>query len=144
AKTAINIALATNKDAELVQILKDFIAANQTKHKDVIEETNNSISAKDDNFTQDTSEIILLQQHLIDQLTSPKVTKIHSALCKKRIKGFAKISKRKKIMNEITNVIQDNSKEVVLKQQCKYLLCKNPGHYQKKCLFASTIDKENE
>ncbi|CAG8828859.1 20752_t:CDS:1, partial [Cetraspora pellucida] len=144
AKTAINITLAINKDAKLVQILKDFIATNQMKHEDIIKETNNSISTKDDNFIQNTSKIIPLQQHLINQLTSPKVIKIYDAPCKKRIKGFVEILKRKKTMNKIMNVIQDNSKEAVLKQKCKCLLCKNLSYYQKKYLFASTIDKENK
>ncbi|CAG8844116.1 13212_t:CDS:2, partial [Gigaspora margarita] len=37
-KTAINIALENNKDAKLVQLLKDFIAASQKEHEDNIDE----------------------------------------------------------------------------------------------------------
>ncbi|KAF0534392.1 protein far1-related sequence 5-like [Gigaspora margarita] len=129
AKTAINIALETNKDAELVQILKEFITANQKKHKDDMEETKNDLGIEDNNLIQDASEVIPLQQHLIDQLTNPNVTKIRGAPCKKRIKSITEISKGKKTMNEITNIVQDGHEEIISKQQRKCLLCKNPDHY---------------
>ncbi|CAG8746050.1 33379_t:CDS:2, partial [Gigaspora margarita] len=61
-KTAINIALKNNKDAELVQLLKDFIAASQKEHEDNIDEAKESISAKDydSKQNQNTGKIILL------------------------------------------------------------------------------------
>ncbi|CAG8784019.1 20302_t:CDS:2 [Gigaspora margarita] len=96
AKTAINIALETNKDAKLVQILKEFIIANQKKHKDNMEETKNNLGIENNNLIQDAREVIPLQQHLIDQLTNPNVTKIRGAPCKKIIKSITKISKGKK------------------------------------------------
>ncbi|KAF0491312.1 protein far1-related sequence 5-like isoform x2 [Gigaspora margarita] len=46
AKTAINIALENNKDAKLVWLLKDFIAASQKEHEDDIDEAKESISTK--------------------------------------------------------------------------------------------------
>ncbi|RIB18676.1 hypothetical protein C2G38_2309591 [Gigaspora rosea] len=138
AKTTINITLKINKDAELVQILKDFITTNQKKYDNNIE-AKNAISIKDNNSIQDTSELIPLQKHLLNQVTSPNVTKIRGAPHKKRIKNVTEISKGKKVINEATNVTQANHKEVISKQQRKCLLCKNPGHYQKK---SPLINKE--
>ncbi|KAF0408601.1 protein far1-related sequence 5-like [Gigaspora margarita] len=130
AKTAINIALEINKDAELVQILKDFITTNQKKYDDDIE-AKNAISIKDNNSIQDISELIPLQEHLLNQVTSPNVTKIRGAPHKKRVKSVTEISKGKKVINEATNVTQANHEEVISKQQRKCLLCKNPGIIKK-------------
>ncbi|CAG8851306.1 7547_t:CDS:2, partial [Gigaspora margarita] len=108
AKTAINIALENNKDAELVRLLKDFIAASQKKHEDDINEAKESISAEDydSKQNQNTGKIISLQQYLINQITSSNVTKIHGAPCKRRIKAVIEISKRN-VFNEITNTVQE-------------------------------------
>ncbi|CAG8542181.1 3126_t:CDS:2, partial [Scutellospora calospora] len=143
AKVAINVALETNKDAELVQLLKDFITANQKEHNTKeTEETKeiNSVENNNSNQDQKTSEVIPLQQHLIDQITSLQVTRICDTSCKKRIKAVIEISKRK-ALNEVTNIVQeaDNS-ETSSKQQCKCLLCKKPGHYQKKCPFVNVTN----
>ncbi|CAG8663919.1 9769_t:CDS:2, partial [Dentiscutata erythropus] len=111
AKTAINIALENNKDAEL----------------------NISTENYNSKQNQNTSEIISLQQHSINQIISPKVTKIHGTLCKKRIKTSIEISKEK-VLNEISNTVQEaNYSETSSKQQHKCLIYKKPDHYQKKC-----------
>ncbi|CAG8544010.1 2600_t:CDS:2, partial [Dentiscutata erythropus] len=115
AKAAINIALEVNKDAELKKYDDDTEAKNAT-------------SIEDNNSIQNTSEIILLQEHLLNQVTSPNVTKIRSAPYKKRVKGVMKISKGKKVVNETTNIIQAtniNYEKVISKQQRKCLLYKN-------------------
>ncbi|CAG8778547.1 17178_t:CDS:2, partial [Dentiscutata erythropus] len=67
-QTAINIVLENNKDAELVQLLKDFIAANQKEYKTDTDKTEKNISTENYNSkqNQNTSEIISLQQHSID------------------------------------------------------------------------------
>ncbi|CAG8762833.1 4621_t:CDS:1, partial [Racocetra fulgida] len=65
AKTAIKVGLETNKDAELVRLLKDFIAMNQKKHKGDINEPKENVSTENYNSKkdQDTEEIIPLQKH---------------------------------------------------------------------------------
>ncbi|CAG8643034.1 2464_t:CDS:2, partial [Racocetra fulgida] len=94
--TAINIALESNKDSELVQLLKNFIATNQNEHKDDTEKTENNDSKQN----QDT------------------VTKLHGASRKKRIKAITEISKGR-ALTEITNIVQEaNHSETSSKQQC--------------------------
>ena len=91
AKTAINVALETKTDEELIKILKDFIAA---KH----DHTNNNLEVNnytEDQSRQDTSNIIIpLQQHLIEQITNPNVTKIRGVPSKKRLKSAMGLSKK--------------------------------------------------
>ncbi|RGB24132.1 hypothetical protein C1646_773510 [Rhizophagus diaphanus] len=105
---AINIALKTKSDNELVQLLKNFI-----------------LSKKSHN--------IPLQQYLIDRITEPHVTKIQSAPCKKRIKSTIEISSGKKVMREITSEINNNIQDTneILRQQYKCLSYGRPKYYQK-------------
>ena len=123
AKTAINIALETKSDNELVQLLKNFILSKKNRNEDVTENNNNENNHSD-------NEIVPLQQHLIAQITNPHVTKIRGAPCKKRIKGVMEMSKGKRVGNNIQEV---DSGEASSKAQRKCMLCGIPGHYQKKC-----------
>ncbi|CAG8744212.1 16725_t:CDS:2, partial [Racocetra fulgida] len=108
AKTAINVALETIKVAELVRLLKDFIAMNQKKHEGDMDEPKENVNTENYNSKedQDTEEIILLQEHLIDQITSPNVTKLCDAPHKRRIKAVTELSKGK-ALNEVTNIVQE-------------------------------------
>jgi hypothetical protein len=72
AKTAINIALETGSDNELVKLLKNFILNKQrSRDGDGVELENNVYVVVESN-----DQIISLQQNLIDQTTDPHVTKI--------------------------------------------------------------------
>ncbi|CAG8672965.1 22025_t:CDS:2, partial [Racocetra persica] len=113
AKTAINIALETKSDNELVQLLKNFISTKRS--------IDNINSEKiDNNETWDKDGITSLQQHLIDQTNDPHVTKIRGTLSKKRMKNVIEMSKKQNIGQEITsqiNNIQDCAREASLKPQ---------------------------
>ncbi|RIA81981.1 hypothetical protein C1645_836088 [Glomus cerebriforme] len=70
AKTAINIALETGSDTELVKLLKDFIL-NKKRNCD-----GDSIELEDNGDIENNNQIVSLQQNLINQTTNPYVTKI--------------------------------------------------------------------
>ncbi|CAB4423154.1 unnamed protein product [Rhizophagus irregularis] len=108
AKTAINIALETGSDTELVKLLKDFILNNQ---------------------------IVSLQENLINQTTNPYITKIRGAPSKKRIKSAIEISGRSAIhdITSQTNIQQSNDGDIMSRSQRKCGLYRKPGHYQKRC-----------
>ncbi|PKY17338.1 hypothetical protein RhiirB3_467899 [Rhizophagus irregularis] len=133
AKTAINVALETKTDEELIKILKDFIAAKHEIQSERNDHTNNNLEVNnytEDQSRQDTSNIIIpLQQHLIGQITNPNVTKIRGAPSKKRLKSAMELSKKRVPMQETLNDLNYQ----VAKSQHKCLLCGKPGHYQKKC-----------
>ncbi|RGB30559.1 hypothetical protein C1646_765222 [Rhizophagus diaphanus] len=99
AKTAVNIALKTNSDLEI-----------------------NEFNQKNDN-------IVPLQKNLIEQITSPCVTKVRGAPSKKRLRSAMEISKRRVLMQEIA----DENNVQPIKQQRKCLLYGKFGHYQEKC-----------
>ncbi|RIB07837.1 hypothetical protein C2G38_2147373 [Gigaspora rosea] len=80
AKTAINIALETKSDNELVQLLKDFILAKRS-----VNNNGNNSEEIESSEIQNKDGINTLQQHLIDQTNDPHVTKIQGAPSKKRI-----------------------------------------------------------
>jgi hypothetical protein len=128
AKTAINIALETKSDNELVQMLKSFILSKKNRNEVSLEE---NIDAESNN-NENNSEILPLQQYLIAKTTDPYVTKIRGAPCKKRIKGGMEMSKGKRV-GETNNNIQVDDREANSKAQRKCLLCGIPGHYQKRC-----------
>lgn len=133
AKTAINIALETRSDSELVKLLKDFISAKQNRNSVDLE---GSTRLRNTEHNENDDSIISLQQELIDQTTDPYVTKIRGAPCKKRIKSTIEMSGRKKEIREITsqaNVQETDNREEMSRSQRKCLLCGKPGHYQKKC-----------
>ncbi|CAB5210703.1 unnamed protein product [Rhizophagus irregularis] len=133
AKTAINVALKTKTDEELIKILKDFIAAKHEIQSERNDHTNNNLEVNnytEDQLRQDTSNIIIpLQQHLIGQITNPNVTKIQGAPSKKRLKSAMELSKKRVPMQENLN----DPNYQVAKSQRRCLLCGKPGHYQKKC-----------
>ncbi|RIB26622.1 hypothetical protein C2G38_2162830 [Gigaspora rosea] len=115
-KTTINIALKTNSDEELIQMLKNFITVKwQTCKDSTRSDFNNSY------------EVVPLQQQLIGQITEPKVVKIRGAPSKKRMKSFTEELGKK------VNVQENNYAETSSRAQRKCLLCGAPGHYQKKC-----------
>ncbi|EXX56203.1 hypothetical protein RirG_218360 [Rhizophagus irregularis DAOM 197198w] len=71
AKTAINIALETGSDTELVKLLKDFILNKQRScNGDGIESEIINVVVKSN------SQIVFLQENLINQTTNPYVIKI--------------------------------------------------------------------
>ncbi|CAB5355112.1 unnamed protein product [Rhizophagus irregularis] len=71
AKTAINIALETGSDTELVKLLKDFILNKQRScNGDGIELEIINVVVKSN------SQIVFLQENLINQTTNPYVIKI--------------------------------------------------------------------
>ncbi|POG69478.1 hypothetical protein GLOIN_2v1776934 [Rhizophagus irregularis DAOM 181602=DAOM 197198] len=133
AKTAINVALKTKTDEELIKILKDFIAAKHEIQSERNDHTNNNLEVNnytEDQLRQDTSNIIIpLQQHLIGQITNPNVTKIQGAPSKKRLKSAMELSKKWIPMQKNLN----DPNYQVAKSQYRCLLCGKPGHYQKKC-----------
>src|SRR5581483_10423068 len=72
AKTAINIALETESNNELVKLLKNFILNKQrNRDSDGVELENNVYV-----FVESNNQIVSLQQNLINQTTDPHVTKI--------------------------------------------------------------------
>ncbi|CAG8755671.1 17599_t:CDS:2 [Gigaspora margarita] len=124
AKTAINIALETKSNDELVQLLKNFISAKRNV-------CNDNSGKKENNEPKDG--IIALQWHLIDQTSVPS---------KKRIKSAIEMSKKnagQEIISQINNMQKNCASEAGFRLQHKCLLCGEPGHYQKKCSSA----KEN-
>ncbi|PKC63175.1 hypothetical protein RhiirA1_464112 [Rhizophagus irregularis] len=127
-KTAVNIALETNSDHELIQLLKDFIEAKQEKNVDNNDNVNHDIIEINES-NQENDNIVLLQKNLIEQITSPYVTKVRGLHQKKRLRSAMEISKRRVLMQEII----DKSNDQPIKQQRKCLLYGKFGHYQKKC-----------
>ncbi|CAG8697094.1 9992_t:CDS:1, partial [Scutellospora calospora] len=104
-KTAINIALETNSNKELIQILKNFIIVKQQAYKDSSRcNSNNSCdNTNENNITNELDEIVPLQQQLINQITDPKVVKICNTLSKKRMKSFTEILDKRVNNQEINN-----------------------------------------
>ena len=92
-KMAINIALETKSDNELIRLLKDFISSKKNHNEDNFEE---NVPTENNENIQNDNRIVPLRQHLIPQITNPHVTKIRGAPCKKRIKGAMEISKGKR------------------------------------------------
>ena len=125
AKTAVNIALETNSDVELIKLLKEFIAAKRERDDGVNEEGNITEIINDN-----ANNITPLQRHLIDQTTNPNVTKIRGAPSKKRLKGATEVSRRRVPMQELN---EDNNQNAPAKQQRRCLQCGKFGHYKKKC-----------
>ncbi|PKY34795.1 hypothetical protein RhiirB3_499955 [Rhizophagus irregularis] len=135
AKTAINIALETGCDNELVKLLRDFISTKQRSRNAV--DLENNMEVENIEYDENQNNILLLQQQLIDITADPYyVTKIQGAPCKKRMKSSIEVMGRKKVMHETSNhvnVQETDDSGGTSKSQRKYLLCKKPGHYQKKC-----------
>ena len=110
AKTAINIALETESDNELVKLLKNFILNKQRScDGDGVELENNVYVVVESN-----DQIISLQQNLIDQTTDPHVTKIRGAPSKKRIKSAIEISEKKHAICDITTEIKLIYKKIMI------------------------------
>ena len=101
AKTAINIALETGSDSELVKLLKDFISTKQRSRNAV--DLENNMEVENIEHNENNNNILPLQQQLIDVTADPYVTKIQGAPCKKRIKSSIKVVGRKKVMHETSN-----------------------------------------
>jgi hypothetical protein len=74
AKIAVNITLETN--SELIKLLKEFIAAKRD---------GDSNSNDDEIEINDANNIVLLQQHLINKITNPNVTRIHDMPSKRLV-----------------------------------------------------------
>ncbi|KAF0443469.1 protein far1-related sequence 5-like [Gigaspora margarita] len=124
-KTAINIALETNSNEELIRMLKNFITVKRQTCKDSTRsDSNNSC---EDSTKNESDEVVPLQQQLIGQITESKVVKIRGAPSKKRMKSFTEE------MGKKVNVQDSNHGETSSRAQRKCLLCGAPGHYQKKC-----------
>jgi hypothetical protein len=127
AKTAVNIALENNKDSELIQLLKRFIAEQQR----IRDGNDDTYDIADEDIIQNDNELIPLQKHLIDQTNNPQVTKIRGAPCKRRMKNGIEMFKKNRILIEEVNQTEECNQTG--RQQRKCLLCGKPGHYQKKC-----------
>ncbi|EXX65765.1 hypothetical protein RirG_130120 [Rhizophagus irregularis DAOM 197198w] len=130
AKTAINVALKTNSDHELITLLKDFIESKREKNigdDDDIKENHDIIGINES--SQEDGSIIPLQKDLIEQITDLRVTKIRGAPSKKRLKSAIEVSKKRIPMQEIS----DESNTQPVKQQRRCLSCGKFGHYQKRC-----------
>ncbi|CAB4398093.1 unnamed protein product [Rhizophagus irregularis] len=143
AKTAINIALETKSDNELVKLLKDFILAKQRSWNGGDSENNINMENSEHN---ENDNVIPLQQQLIDQITDLHVTRIRRAPCKKKIKSTIEMSEKNRAIREITsqvNVQETDDGGAISKSQQKCLLCEKPGHYQKKYPGKSSIREEN-
>ncbi|PKK75069.1 hypothetical protein RhiirC2_774061 [Rhizophagus irregularis] len=78
-KTAVNIALKTNSDRELIQLLKDFIKAKREKNVDNNDNVNHDIVEINES-NQENDNIVPLQKNLIKQITSFCVTKVKGIL----------------------------------------------------------------
>jgi hypothetical protein len=140
AKTAINIALETGSDTELVKLLKDFIL-NKQRNRD-----GDGIESEDNIDMGNNNQVVSLQQNLINQTTNPHVTKIRGAPCKKRIKSAIEISGKNHATREITsqtNVQECDDGGVMLRSQRKCGFCGKPGHYQKKCPGKRNVGEED-
>ena len=93
AKTAINVALETKSDNELVRLLKDFISSKKNHNEDNFEE---NVPTENNENIQNDNRIVPLRQHLISQITNPHVTKIRGASCKKESKVLWRFRKVKR------------------------------------------------
>lgn len=110
AKTAINIAIETNSDVELIRLLKEFIATKRGSDDDGDGDRNgnsddNGNRNSNDNkieINKDINDIVPLQEHLINNITNPNVTRIRGAPSKKRIKSAIESSKKRVAMQEIS------------------------------------------
>ncbi|GBB84284.1 hypothetical protein RclHR1_01090023 [Rhizophagus clarus] len=114
AKTAINVALKTNSDHELITLLKDFIESKREKNigdDDDIKENHDIIGINES--SQEDGSIILLQKNLIEQITDSRVTKIRGVPLKKRLKSAMEVLKKRILMQ----VISDESNTQPVKQK---------------------------
>ncbi|UZO11565.1 uncharacterized protein OCT59_003128 [Rhizophagus irregularis] len=102
AKTAINIALETKSDNELVKLLKNFILAKQRSWNGGDSENNVNIENSEHN---ENDNVIPLQQQLIDQITDLHVTRIQGAPCKKKIKSAIEMLGKNRAIREITSQV---------------------------------------
>ncbi|RIB23008.1 hypothetical protein C2G38_2172484 [Gigaspora rosea] len=128
-KTAINIALETNSDEELIRMLKNFIAIKWQGFEDLSCNVNNLYDNTNEK-TGESEEMVPLQQQFINQITDLKVVKIRGAPSKKRMKSFTEVLDRRANDQETR---ETSNGKMSSKAQCKCLLCEALGHYQKKC-----------
>jgi hypothetical protein len=124
--------LETGSDSELVKLLKDFILIKQRNRDNDDAELENNTDMEGIECDKD-NDIISLQQNLIDQTADPHVTKIRGAPTKRRIKSAVELLGRKNAMREITSQANMQDEEMTSRSQRKCLLCRKPGHYQKRC-----------
>jgi hypothetical protein len=100
--------------------LKDFIEAKWEKNIDNDVNINHDIVEINES-SQENDNIILLQKGLIEQITSPCVTKVRGAPSKKKLRSAMEVSRKRVPMQEIA----DKSNVQPIKQQRKCLLCGN-------------------
>ncbi|RGB31164.1 hypothetical protein C1646_817475 [Rhizophagus diaphanus] len=140
AKTAVNITIEINSDVELIKLLKEFIATKHGGNGDGDGDGNgnsndNSNGNSNDNkieINKDINDIVPLQEHLINNITNPNITRIRDAPSKKRIKSAIESSKKRVVMQEIS-LNKDNNQLAPAKQRHRCLTCGKLGHYQKRC-----------
>ena len=97
--------MKSNKDGELIQLLKGFIAEQQRirdGEDNTYNITENGIADQNDHV------LVPLQEHLINQITNPHVTRIRGAPCKRRMKNGMEMFK--KIRNPM-NLIEGSTNE---------------------------------
>ncbi|RIB24253.1 hypothetical protein C2G38_2032041 [Gigaspora rosea] len=108
-KMAINIALETNSNDELIQMLKNFITIKHQANKDLSRYNANELCDtinEDIKTNNESDKISPLQQQLISQISDPKVTKICGALSKKRLKSFTEALINELILKKLIMVKQ--------------------------------------
>ncbi|CAG8826527.1 36842_t:CDS:2 [Gigaspora margarita] len=101
-KTAINIALETNSDKKLIRMLKNFIAIKRQGFEDSSCNINNSYDNTNEK-TDESEEVVPLQQQFINQITDPNIVMICGAPSKKRLKSFTEVLGRRANDQETSN-----------------------------------------
>ncbi|CAB4399477.1 unnamed protein product [Rhizophagus irregularis] len=146
AKTAVNIAIETNSDVELIRLLKEFIATKRggdgdgdrngdgdgDRNGNGDDNGNGNSNDNEIEINKDINDIVPLQEHLINNITNPNVTRIRGAPSKKRIKSAIESSKKRVAMQEIS-LNKDSNQLAPAKQRRRCLTCGKLGHYQKRC-----------
>ncbi|CAB4380016.1 unnamed protein product [Rhizophagus irregularis] len=145
-KTAVNIAIETNSDVELIRLLKEFITTkrggdgngdrngdgNGDRNGNGDDNGNGNSNDNEIEINKDINDIVPLQEYLINNITNLNVTRIRGAPSKKRIKSAIESLKKRVAMQEIS-LNKDSNQLAPAKQQRRCLTCGKLGHYQKRC-----------
>ncbi|RGB40135.1 hypothetical protein C1646_664106 [Rhizophagus diaphanus] len=108
---AINVALETKSDNELVQLLKNFILSKKSHNSNLEMRNNDQNNSNLKIRSNNQDNIVPLQQCSINEITEPHVTKIRGVPCKKRIKSAIEILSGKRVIREITSKINNNIRD---------------------------------
>ncbi|RGB24275.1 hypothetical protein C1646_676499 [Rhizophagus diaphanus] len=116
-KTAIHIAIETNSDVKLIKLLKEFIATKRGGDGDGDGDRNgnsddNGNENSNDNeieINKDINDVVPLQEHLINNITNPNITRIRDIPSKKRIKSAMIESSKKRVAMQEISLNKDNN-----------------------------------